>query len=214
MLHESIDLIAQYGVPVPGYRLARTADESVRAWRELPGPVAMKVNRPHVSHKTEGGFVRLGCNGEEEIRETFARFEAALAPAEVEVLVQPMVDWGRGVILCGKQDQVFGPVILFGMGGILVEALGDVVWRVAPVNRPVARAMIDQIKGRKILGGLRGEDPCDLSSLEELLVRLSQLLVDLPMIREIDLNPVRVGPVDRGVQALDARVVLEHPPAA
>lgn len=111
-------------------------------------------------------------------------------------------------MLGGRQDEVFGPVVLFGLGGILVEALGDVVWRVAPVTRQDATAMIRQIKGFKILTGMRGEAPSDLDSLEELIMQLSQILLDHPEIQEMDINPIKVGPTGQGSQALDARIIL------
>jgi len=111
-------------------------------------------------------------------------------------------------MLGGKQDDVFGPVILFGLGGILVEALGDVVWRVAPVSPYDAKAMIRQIKGFKLFTGIRGEPPSDLESLEDLLIRLSHILLDHPEIQEMDINPVKVGATGQGSQALDVRVIL------
>jgi acetyltransferase len=121
-----------------------------------------------------------------------------------------MVEKGQEVILGGRRDEVFGPVILFGFGGIFVETLEDVVWRVAPINREEARRMIAQIRGRKILSGIRGERPYDVHAIEELLVRLSQMMVDLPMIREIDINPVMVLGEGQGALAVDAKVIIKH----
>ncbi|MGD2127328.1 MAG: acetate--CoA ligase family protein [Desulfobacteraceae bacterium] len=139
---------------------------------------------------------------------TFHDFQA-IGSHETEVLVQSMVSNGREVILGGKHDDVFGPVVLFGLGGVFVEALEDVVWRVAPINHDVARQMIHGIKGSKILGGLRGEKPYDVGAVADLLVRLSQMLVDLPLIQEIDINPVMVFQEGQGAQAVDARVILK-----
>jgi acyl-CoA synthetase (NDP forming) len=110
----------------------------------------------------------------------------------------------------GKQDAVFGPVILFGLGGVFVETLEDVARRLVPIRRDDAKAMMNQIKGRKILGGSRGEDPYDLDALEDLLIRLSRMLSDLPTIQEIDINPVKVAAIGQGAQALDARIIVKQ----
>jgi acetyltransferase len=209
LLSQSIDLIKDYGFTVPEYRLADSSHEAVQGWLSLMGPVAMKINRPHQSHKTETGALRLDLNSEEAIQTAFSDFQATAQRDDIEVIVQAMVERGREIILGGKRDQVFGPVILFGLGGIFVEALGDVVWRVAPINGEEARRMVNQIKGQKILAGLRGEEPRDTSAIRDLLVRLSRMMVDLPMISEIDINPVMVFGKAEGAMAVDARVILK-----
>jgi acetyltransferase len=208
-LHESLELLKEYGFPVPEYHLAQSIEAAVEAWRAVDGPVAMKINRPHISHKTDRGLVRLGINSAEEISATFQAFQNETSAEDLEILIQPFVASGREVILGGKQDDVFGPVVLFGLGGIFVETLEDVAWRLAPIRRTDARAMMNQIKGRKILSGSRGEDPCDMDALEDLLIRLSRMLADLPAIQEIDINPVKVATMGRGAQALDARIVVK-----
>jgi acyl-CoA synthetase (NDP forming) len=209
LLKDSIDLLQAYGFVVPDYRLASSPDEAVRAWRSLKGAVAMKINRPYVSHKTDLGAVRLDLNSGEEIRRAFKDLQAVAGDRDMEALIQSMTGKGLEVILGGKRDEVFGPVILFGLGGIFVEAMEDVVWRVAPINREEARRMIHQIKGQKIVSGIRGERPYDMNFIEQLLVRLSQLLVDFPMIQEIDINPVMVFEEGHGAQAVDARFILD-----
>jgi len=110
--------------------------------------------------------------------------------------------------LGGKQDEVFGPVILFGLGGTLVEVMGDVVWRVAPISIREAREMLREIKGWRVLAGTRGQGQCDMDALEDALIRLSHLLVEFRLIQEIDINPVKVGDTGHGAQALDARIIL------
>ena len=208
LLYESLRLIQNCGFSVPPYSLARSPDNAVHVWQELKGPAVMKINRPHVSHKTDQGLVSLNLNSEKEIRYAFEDFMEKVASPDIEVLIQPMVSQGSEVIMGGRQDEVFGSVILFGLGGIFVEAIGDVVWRLAPVDRCAARAMIDQIRGRKVLDGVRGQPPFKLDALEDLLIGLSQMLADYPMIREIDINPVRLVGDGARLQALDARVVL------
>ena len=119
-----------------------------------------------------------------------------------------MVTRGREVILGGKRDQSFGPIVLFGLGGIFVEALEDVVWRVAPLSYEEARKMIGSIRGAKVLQGIRGEKPCDIETVADLLVRLSHMLIEFPQIQEIDVNQVLVLPEGEGALAVDARVIV------
>ncbi len=207
-LAESLELVKACGFPVPEYRLATSPGHAVAAWHALGQPVALKISRPHISHKTDRGGILLNLDGEEQIVAGFEAMKSGIQGRDVEILVQPMVREGREIILGGRQDAVFGPVLMFGLGGILVEALADVVWRVAPIDHHDARAMINGIKGSRLLGGIRGEEPRDLDALEELLVRLSELLVAFPAIREIDVNPVKVLAAGRGAVALDTRVSL------
>ncbi len=211
-LVESLELMKACGFPVPEYHLASSPDQAVAAWHALQRPVALKINHPHISHKTDQGGILLDLNTEDMITEGFVTMKEKIGAGDVEVLVQPMVEKGREVILGGRQDAVFGPVLMFGLGGIFVEALGDVVWRVAPIHQHDARAMTTGIRGSRILGGIRGEKPSDLEALEDLLLRLSQLLVDFPVIREIDVNPVKVMTAGEGTMALDARVILSEKP--
>ncbi|MGD9034794.1 MAG: acetate--CoA ligase family protein [Desulfobacteraceae bacterium] len=210
LLKDSLDLIGHYGLTLPDYRLARSLDEAFEAWRAFNAPVVMKINRPHISHKTDLGAISLNLHSQEQIRAVFRHFQSLADSRDLEVLIQPMVREGQEVILGCKHDEIFGPVVLFGLGGILVEALGDVVWRVAPINREEAGRMINQIKGRQILSGIRGAKPSDTNAIEEFLVRLSQMMVDLPLIKEIDVNPVIVYAEGEGALAVDARVIIEH----
>ena len=209
LLSEALELISQYGIPVPEHRLARSADEALEAARSFNAPVALKINRPGISHKSDQDAVQLNLESESQILNTFDHLQAIVGES-IEVLVQPMVEEGREVIIGGKWDPVFGPVILFGLGGIFVEALEDISWRVAPIDYDIARQMIQSIRGIKILNGIRGETPYDIASLENLLVRLSWLLMDFPEILEIDINPVFVLPEGNGAQAVDARVIMKY----
>jgi len=209
LLSEGLDLLKAAGFPTPGFRLARTPDEAVNAWKALKGPVAVKLNQPHLSHKTDSGGVVLGISDENGMREAFARMEAAAGRVDIEVLVQRMADNGLEIILGGKRDNVFGPVIVFGLGGILVEAVRDVVWRVAPFDAEEAGLMIRRIRGRRLFKGFRGEPPRDMEAVQGLLEKLSRLMADFPVIQEMDVNPVLVHAEGKGVTAVDARVILE-----
>jgi len=207
LLHESLELLEHYGFSVPAYALVRTEAEALQFRRTSKGPMAMKINSPHFSHKSDLGAVQLNVRTQAEVEKAFEKL-TALGGEGTEVLVQSMVTRGREVILGGKRDQSFGPIILFGLGGIFVEALKDVAWRVAPLSYEEARKMIGSIRGAAVLQGIRGEKPCDIESVADLLVRLSHMLVDLPQIQEIDVNPVLVFPEGEGALAVDARVIL------
>lgn len=208
LLAEALDLLRCYGFSLPAFTIARSAEEALAALEAVNAPVAMKINRPHLSHKSDAGALRLRLSSPDQITQAFRDLQEKGGP-DTEVLVQAMVDEGREVILGGKRDAIFGPVILFGLGGIFVEAIQDVVWRVAPVNIETARGMIHSIRGAKILSGLRGEEPYDVDAIAACLERLSHMLVDFPMIQEIDVNPVKVFQSGQGAQALDARVIIK-----
>jgi acetyltransferase len=207
LLHEGIQLLEQYGFSVPEYTLAKTEAEALQFRRTSKGPVAMKLNFPHFSHKSDIGAVQLNVRTQAEVEKAFRKLKA-LGGDQTEVLVQTMVTGGREVILGGKRDQSFGPIVLFGLGGIFVEALKDVVWRVAPVSYEEAKRMIAGIRGARVLQGIRGEKPYDVETLADLLVRLSHMLIDFPQIQEIDVNPVLVFAEGQGALAVDARVIL------
>jgi acyl-CoA synthetase (NDP forming) len=209
LLSEAMELMKCYGFPISPYGLARTEEEVLHVWQALGGTVVMKINRPHMSHKSDVGAVRLHLNSEAQIRAAYQDFHK-LGRGQVEVLLQAMLSKGREVILGGKRDSSFGPVILFGLGGTFVEVLQDTVWRVAPIRHEEARRMIHSIRASNILTGIRGEKPFDSEAIEDLLVRLSQMLVDLPRIQEIDINPVMVFSKGEGAQAIDARVILNE----
>ena len=207
LLHESLQLLEHYGFSVPAYALVRTEAEALQFRRTSKGPMAMKINSPHFSHKSDLGAVQLNIRTQAEVEKAFRKL-TALGGEGTEVLVQSMVTRGREVILGGKRDQSFGPIVLFGLGGIFVEALKDVAWRVAPLSYEETRKMIGSIRGARVLQGIRGEKPCDIETVVDLLVRLSHMLVDLPQIQEIDINPVLVFPEGEGAVAVDARVIV------
>jgi acetate---CoA ligase (ADP-forming) len=206
-LHESLELLRSYGFSLPLFQVVKTAAEAVEIRKEWNSSLAMKINRPHISHKTDRGAVRLHLDSEEQITSAFQRF-LSLGGKETEVLIQPMAGRGKEVILGAKRDPCFGPIILFGLGGVFVEALEDVVWRVAPFGRETAEEMIARIRGNKVLSGMRGEKPSDTKAVADLLVRLSRLMVDWDAIQEIDINPVMVFQEGEGALVLDARVIV------
>jgi acetyl coenzyme A synthetase (ADP forming)-like protein len=210
----ALRLLEAYGIATPGAELARTRAEALRAAERLGYPVVMKVVAPAIVHKTDVGGVAVDLGNPDEAGAAFDRIAAAVqrvAPAGgmEGVLVQRMVRGGRELIVGAARDPALGPMLMFGLGGVLVEVLGDVVFRLAPVDRLEAADMLREIRGVRILGALRGAPPVDLAALESVLLRVSQLATDFPEIAELDLNPVLA--FDSGAVAVDARVTLTSP---
>ena len=210
----ALSLLEAYGIPVVPSRAVRTADEAVEAAAAVGFPVVLKVMAPEISHKSDVGGVIVGLQSEREVRGAYYEMmdgltELGVADGEVDgVLVQQMVTGGREAIIGTVFDVSFGPLIMFGLGGIYVEALGDVVFRVHPVSDIDADEMIRQVKGYKLLEGVRGAKSVDLGALQEAIQRVSQLVGDFPEIGELDINPFVAFEPGRPSVAVDARVVL------
>jgi acyl-CoA synthetase (NDP forming) len=194
-------------------RIARDADEAARIAGELGYPLVLKVVSPDVSHKTDIGGVRLGIESEGELRAAYRDILEAVGRADGRaridgVLVQRMVDKGTETIVGLSREPLFGPLVMFGLGGIFVEALRDIVFRVAPLTALDARDMLASIRGAAVLQGVRGQKAADRAALERTLCLVGQLAEDLPDIDEMDINPLLALP--QGVLALDARVRVRH----
>jgi acetyltransferase len=208
-------ILERCGIPVTREELAASADEAVRLARELGYPVALKVQSGQILHKSDAGGVALDLGSEAELRRAYDEIlgnARSVAPqAEIQgVLVQEMVTGGVEVILGSTQDPVFGPVVMFGLGGIFVEALEDVSFRIAPLSRSDAEDMIEEIKGHRVLQGLRGREPADLDALADALLSVSRLVTDhRDAIEELDINPLVVFP--RGAKAVDALITTRPP---
>ena len=211
---EAREVISAYGFKVPRSVLATTHEEAVAAAREVGLPVVMKISSPDILHKSDVGGVRVGVATELEVVGAFtAIIESArrkLPQADISgVLVQEMIRGGRETILGMTRDAQFGPMIMFGLGGIYVEVLKDVSFRIAPLTRRDAEEMVGEIRSVKLLRGVRGQPPADFEALVEGLLRLSQLVMDFPEIVEMDLNPLAVFPKGGGTVAMDARLALK-----
>ena len=164
-------------------------------------------------HKSDVGGVLLNLNNEAAVRDGYDRLAAIIQktetkPTEKAILVQKMVSEGYEVFVGAKQDPVFGPIILAGLGGVYVEIFGDVTHRVAPVSAAEARKMFGEIHGSRLLQGVRGQPPGDLEALIHIVQRISQLVCGLPQIQELDLNPIKVLPKGEGCLVVDCRMVL------
>jgi acetate---CoA ligase (ADP-forming) len=206
-------VLAAYGFPVPGERLATNPDEALSHAREIGGAVALKIESPDIAHKTEAGAIRLGVRGDQFVRKAYVDvMEAARrhAPQAVlnGVLVQAMAPQGIEMMLGMVNDAVFGPVVAVGLGGIYVEALKDVAYRAAPVARRQAEDMLGELKSAKLLDGARGMAPRDREALIDLIVQLSWFAHDFrEEVAEIDLNPVIVLECGAGAHVVDALIV-------
>ena len=210
---ESKGLLSAYGIPVVETHVAVTPDEAVHWAQELGYPVVCKLNSLSITHKTDVGGVKLNLKDADAVRAAFGQIHTGVLEAHGEghfdgVAVQPMLKLeGYELILGASMDPQFGPVLLFGSGGELVEVYKDRALGLPPLNSTLARRMMEQSRIYEALQGVRGRPPVDLLRLEEILVQVSQLILDHPCIKELDLNPLLAGP--KGILALDARVILQ-----
>jgi acyl-CoA synthetase (NDP forming) len=213
LLHEAVAVLDHYGIPVTTSVQASTVKEVQAAAEHIGYPVAIKVISESISHKSDVGGVQLNLRNSPAVIEAFEdmtkRIQQAYPEAKIDgVLVQPMATGGRELILGGRQDEQFGPVVLVGLGGIFVEVFEEVALRVAPITHREALTMLEELRGAPILMGARGHKRSDIEAVIEAILRLSQLLCDFPQIKEIDINPLRVHHEPDGCQALDARILL------
>ncbi len=212
---EALELLAAYGIPIARGELAASADAAVSLAGRMGYPVVLKIVAPAIIHKTEVGGVRVNLDDAAEVRRAYDQILAGARTAHPEaaitgVMVQPMLQSGRELIVGMTRDPVFGPLVMFGLGGILVEVLRDVSFRIAPFGREEASRMMGEIRGARLLDAVRGMPPADRTALEDVLLRVARLVTDCPEIAELDVNPLMATP--SGAVAVDARVMLE--PAA
>ncbi len=209
-------LLEAYGIAFPESALVTTAEEAVAAAARIGYPVVLKVASAEISHKTDVGGVVVGIHDAAALRAAWARVAESVRTAAPHATVdgyevESQIAGGKEVLVGVQRDPVFGPVVVFGMGGIYVEALRDVTFRLAPMRPLSARHMIEELRGSPLLKGIRGEPPGDVAALAEAIERVSQLAVERTEVMELDLNPLIVLPAGRGVVAVDARVVLAPP---
>jgi acetyl coenzyme A synthetase (ADP forming)-like protein len=215
MEHEAYEVLDAYGFPVIGAVLTKSAEEAASAAQSMGYPVVLKIASPDVVHKFDFGGVRLNLRNAEDVRRGYQEIvDSVLAKnpeAEIEgIIVEQMAEKGQEIILGVSNDPQFGPILMFGLGGIYVEALEDVTFRLAPVTRLSARRMITTTKTFKILDGYRGGPVYDVPAIEECLTRLSQLALDFEEIQELDINPLIVLPEGRGCRIVDARIIIKQ----
>lgn len=208
--HWAFNIAAAYQIPIASTRLARTSEEAVRHAGDIGYPVALKAVAPGVVHRTEMDGLVLGVRDRQGVDAAFRRLKnemAASADTELDgVLVQEMVSADWEVIAGFTRDPQFGPVVMYGLGGIYVEMLDDVSFRVAPLTEADARAMIEETRSARLLKGVRGRPPTDIKAIIDCLLRLSQLALDCPQIGELDINPLMVN--EARVVAVDVRLAI------
>jgi len=214
---ESKQLLAAAGIPVAMAHLAPKAKQAVEIADEIGYPVVMKIVSPDIAHKSDVGGVVVGLKDAKAVRKAFkdmiTRVQEVAPNAKIHgVAIQSMAKQGTEVIVGSTTDPQFGPVMMFGLGGVFVEVLKDVAFRIVPLEPRDARQMVREIKGLPILQGVRGQEPADIEAIESLILRVSEFIAKHPEIAELDLNPVFAYP--DGALAVDARVVLTSPEAA
>jgi len=207
-------VLAAYGLPLIPAEVARTPAAAAQAAARLGFPVALKIVSPDIIHKSEAGGITLNLSDAAAVEAAFRQLRQAAAAAQPQArltgaLVQPMAPPGPEIIIGLRRDPQFGPLLMVGLGGIYVELLTDVAFRVAPVSRTEARAMLAETRAGRLLAGLRGQPAADREAVVDALLRLGQLALDFPQIAEVEINPLRVLPQGQGALALDARIILE-----
>lgn len=212
---EARQVIAAYGLPLPESQLAQDVEQAVRWAEEIGYPVVMKIISPDILHKSDIGGVKVGLESEQAVRmayeEIINRAYRYMEDADVwGVAVQEMVPMGKEVILGMNRDPTFGPLLMFGLGGIYVEVLKDVVFRVAPVTPREAEKMVREIRSFPLLAGARGGERSDINALVDALLRISQMVTDFPQLVELDINPLFAYEEGEGVMAVDARIVISE----
>ncbi len=210
--HEGKQLFTSHCISVSQDKLATTEDEAVKIAAAMPGKVALKIVSPDILHKSDAGGVKINVIGEEKIRQTFKEIIANAkkfnSKADIRgILVSPMAESGIEVIIGTKIDDQFGPIIMYGLGGILVEVMKDITFRVLPISPVVAKKMIQDTKSSLILDGIRGGKPFDKKAIAKLLVKCSEIIEAYPEIKEMDLNPVIVH--ESGLSIVDVRIILK-----
>jgi acyl-CoA synthetase (NDP forming) len=209
---ETREIMKRSGIPFVKQVLVKNEEQAVRHAKRIGYPVVLKVASPDIIHKTDVGGVVVDIGNEEELRESYRRMlrnvRRKKPRAKIQgVLVQEMVPRdSRELIIGGRRDPQFGPVIMFGLGGVWVEALKDVSFRLVPIRRKDAGEMVREIRGRSILEGARGQKPVNFRLLEDILLKVSRLVWNNRRIQELDINPLFIN--DKRAMAVDARIVV------
>jgi acyl-CoA synthetase (NDP forming) len=201
---KTAELLRCYGIPLSGLTSARSEDEAVRAFEAVAGPVVLKADVPGLVHKTDAGAVELDLHTEADVRNAYRRLIGRFGERQRSVLVQPMITGGTELIVGVADDHTFGPLVVFGLGGVATDVLADHAARLTPLTDTDADRLVGSIRSAPLLRGYRGGRPTDLGALRDLLLRVSRLADDLPEVTELDLNPV-IARAD-GVFVVDARI--------
>ena len=205
---ESKELLSEIGIPIPSQKLAKSKEDTISAAEEIGYPVVMKLMAEDVVHKSDTGAVKLNIKSKEEVEQAFNELMKIQAQSEKLISIQKMASEPITELIIGMTtDAQFGPALMFGIGGILVELLEDVSFRIAPITEYDAKEMIHEIKGFPILDGYRGKPKADIDAIVDALLKFSDLVVKNEEIFEMDLNPVFI--YDKGISCVDARIILK-----
>ncbi|MBS7643477.1 acetate--CoA ligase family protein [Candidatus Bathyarchaeota archaeon] len=210
---EAKTICMEYGIPVTKFKLATSEEDAVKYAGEIGFPVVLKIVSPDVIHKFDVGGVILNLKNRKQVREAYSKIINNVKHSKpdariVGVLVQEMAPSSTEVIVGMTKDPQFGPALMFGLGGIFVEVLKDVSFRVAPITERDAREMITEIKGYPLLKGYRGMPPADVDTIVQILLKTSKLVTEHPEVDQLDLNPIMV--YEKGAKVVDARMILSR----
>jgi acetyltransferase len=212
---ESFDILKTYGIPTVGTAITQTVEETIESGEEIGYPLVMKIVSPQISHKSDVGGIKLNLNNAEEVKAAYEDMMENIPKKEPEaniegVQLQKMLSHGMEVIIGMVKDPTFGPMLMFGLGGIYVEILKDVKFAIAPVNEIEANNMITGIKTFELLKGTRGNKAKDIESIAQIILRISQLVTDFPEIKEFEINPLIVFEEGEGALSVDMRLILKE----
>ena len=208
---EAKELLKEYGIPVPNFKLIKSENEIIGLAKEINFPIVMKIVSPDIIHKTDARGVKVGIKDEKEAelayQDIIRKAKQFNSEAQIDgIIAYKMIPQTTEIIIGMMKDPHFGPVAMFGLGGIFVEVLKDISFRILPIEERDAGEMITEIKGYEILKGARGNPPRDIQAIKEVLLKVSKLTTENPEIKEIDLNPIFV--FEKGLQVVDARMIL------
>jgi acetyl-CoA synthetase (ADP-forming) len=208
---ESKEIVGSYGMPITRFKVCKSVEEAVKYSHEIGYPVVLKVVSPDVLHKSDAGAVRVNLKNDSEVRVAYAEIARNVRNFKsdakiVGIIVEELAPQGHEVIVGMAKDPQFGPALMFGLGGIFVEVLKDVSFRIAPLTEYDAQEMIREIKGYPVLTGIRGQKPADIQSLVDIILKVSRLVTEHLEIEQLDLNPIFVYP--QGAKIVDARIIL------
>jgi len=209
--NKTINLLDKYKIHYPKSKIAKTLEQAKKFAKEIRFPVVLKIISKDIVHKSDFGGVKANIKDEDELVSAYEGIvksvKKKLPRAKIEGILVQKMEQGTEVIIGMKNDPQFGPVLMFGLGGIFVEVLKDISFRVAPINVHEAEEMVNEIKGSKILKGARGEKPVKISALVDLLMKVSKLSIENKKIVELDLNPVFVD--EKSAKVVDVRIMVE-----
>ncbi|WP_455368227.1 acetate--CoA ligase family protein [[Eubacterium] cellulosolvens] len=211
---EAKTICKEYGISTPDFSVASNSEEAIKISESYGYPIVLKIVSPDILHKTDAGGVIVGLNNANDVAKAYNQIidssKRYKNDAKIQgILVQKMAPKGTEIIIGGLKDPQFGQTLMFGLGGVFVEILKDVTFRIAPIDESDAQSMISEIKAYPILQGYRGQPPVDEKAIVEILLASSRLLMDLPMINQMDLNPIMA--YEKGASVVDARILIEKP---